>query len=88
MTTKVEIGKKRTKRRSKAFAQAVLGRPSGVIQPRVQAVGPERFAIVSVDCAKDRSKWIMCDFYGKVLVIRRPGRSMSFWITSRFTRPH
>ena len=72
MTTKVEIGKKRTKRRSKAFAQAVLGRPSGVIQPRVQAVGPDRFTIVSVDCAKDRSKWIMCDFYGKVLVNPTP----------------
>ncbi|MFO1042379.1 MAG: transposase [Planctomycetaceae bacterium] len=31
-------------------------------------VGPEHFGIVSVDCAKDRSKWMLCDFYGKVLV--------------------
>jgi transposase len=34
----------------------------------VKAVGPERFGIVAVDCAKDRSKWLCCDFYGKVLV--------------------
>jgi transposase len=72
VVTKVEIGKKRTKRRSKAFAAAVLGKPSGVIQPRVQTVGPEQFGIVSVDCAKDRSKWMLCDFYGKVLVPPTP----------------
>src|SRR5690606_7630983 len=28
----------------------------------------ERFGIVAVDCAKARSKWMLCDFYGKVLV--------------------
>jgi transposase len=39
-----------------------------VIQPRVQAVGPERFGIVAVDCAKVRSKWMLCDFYGRVLI--------------------
>ena len=53
MDTQVEIEKKRTKRRSKAFASAALGKPSGVIPPRVQAVGPERFGIVSIDCVKD-----------------------------------
>ena len=68
MVTEVKTGKKSTKRRSQAFVQAVLGKPSGVIQPRVQQVGPERFGIVSVDCAKDRSKWMLCDFYGRVLV--------------------
>ena len=68
MATKVKGGKDRTKRRSLGFVQAVLGKPSGIIQPRVQQVGPERFGIVSVDCAKDRSKWMFCDFYGKVLV--------------------
>jgi transposase len=45
-----------------------LGKPNGVIQPRVQAVGPERFGIVAVDCAKARSKWMLCDFYGNVLI--------------------
>jgi transposase len=34
----------------------------------VQKAGPERFGVVAVDCAKARSKWMLCDFYGKVLV--------------------
>ena len=40
----------------------------GVLHPRVQAVGPEHFGLVCFDCAKARSKWMLCDFYGKVLV--------------------
>lgn len=68
MATKVKGGKNGKKQRSLGFVQAVLGKPSGIIQPRVQEVGPERFGIVSVDCAKDRSKWMLCDFYGMVLV--------------------
>lgn len=39
-----------------------------MIQARVEAVGPERFGIVSVDCAKARSKWMLADFYGSVIV--------------------
>jgi transposase len=39
-----------------------------VIQPRVQEARPERFGIVAVDCAKARSKWMLCDFYGRVLI--------------------
>lgn len=46
----------------------VIHKPRGVLHPRVQAVGPERFGIVSVDCAKARSKWMLADFYGRVLV--------------------
>ena len=68
MVTKVKTEKKRTKQRSKGFAQAVLGKLAGVIQPRVQKVGPEHFGIVSIDCARDRSKWMLTDFYGRVLV--------------------
>lgn len=68
MVTTRKIGKQSTKRPSKALAQAILGKPAGVIQPRVQQAGPERFGIVSVDCAKDRSKWMLSDFYGRVLV--------------------
>jgi len=45
-------------------------KPHGVIRPRVQRVGPEHFGIVSVDCAKARFKWMLCDFYGKVLIPR------------------
>lgn len=59
---------KRKFRKSGTIGPGVLGRPNGVIQTRVQAVGPERFGIVAVDCAKARSKWMLCDFYGKVLI--------------------
>jgi transposase len=45
-----------------------LGKPSGVLDKRVQEVGPERFGIVSVDCAKHRSRWMLCDFYGRRLI--------------------
>jgi transposase len=45
-----------------------LGKPAGLIQERVEKAGPERFGIVAVDCAKCRSKWMLCNFYGKVLV--------------------
>lgn len=68
MATKRKSRKNSTRSRSRAFRQAVLGNPSGVIQPRVQAVGPERFGVVAVDCAKARSKWLLADFYGNVLV--------------------
>jgi transposase len=53
-----------SRRRAAEFVQ----KPRGVIQPRVQHAGPEHFGIVSVDCAKARSKWMLADFYGKVLV--------------------
>src|SRR5262249_19720578 len=42
--------------------------PRGVISPRVQKARPERFGIVSVDCAKARSKWMFTDFFGRVLL--------------------
>ena len=45
-----------------------LGKPRGVLSPRVRAVGPEHFGVVCVDCAKARSKWMLTDFYGTVLV--------------------
>ena len=67
----VATRKSRTKRnrsRSQKFRKAVLGRPQGAIQGRVQSVGPEKFGIVSVDCAKARSKWMLADFYGNVIV--------------------
>src|SRR5256714_14949092 len=58
----------RTRKRSRSGPRQVLQKPAGVIHPRVQQVGPEHFGIVSVDCAKARSKWMLCDFYGNVLV--------------------
>ena len=45
-----------------------VAKPSGSIHPRVQKVGPEHFGIVPVDCAKARSKWMLTDFYGNILI--------------------
>lgn len=56
------------KRKSTGSRKRFIGKPTGQIQERVQAVGPEHFGIVSVDCAKRRSKCMLCNFYGKVLV--------------------
>jgi transposase len=39
-----------------------------VLHPRVQQVGPEHFGIVCFDCAKLRSKFLLADFYGRVLL--------------------
>jgi transposase len=45
-----------------------LHKPRGVVHPRVQAVGPDHFAFLCVDCAKARSKLMLADFYGRVLL--------------------
>lgn len=55
------------KRKSAGSKRRCIGKPNGQIQERVQAVGPEHFGIVSVDCAKRRSKWMLCNFYGQVV---------------------
>jgi transposase len=62
------MASKRPSKKSKSQGPKFLQKPSGVIHPRVQKVGPEHFGIVAVDCAKARSKWMLTDFYGKVLV--------------------
>ena len=59
---------KTKKRKSAGAKKRFVGKPNGQIQERVQAVGPEHFGIVAVDCAKRRSKWMLCNFYGKVIV--------------------
>ncbi len=64
---------KRKYRKNRSVPQAALGKPQGIIQERVREVGPERFGperfgIVAVDCTKARSKWMLYDFYGKVLI--------------------
>src|SRR5437016_4975741 len=58
----------RSRKRSRSRPQEVLQKPGGVIHPRVQKVGPEHFGIVSVDCAKARSKWMLADFFGTLLI--------------------
>ena len=59
---------KRKIRRSGTRHSDHLGKPTGIIQPRVEAVGPQHFGIAAVDCSKARSKWMLCDFYGRVLI--------------------
>src|SRR3989442_6867602 len=59
----------RTRRRSSPRRPSPsVGKPRGVLHPRVQQVGPEHFGIVCVDCAKARSKFLLADFYGRVLI--------------------
>ena len=57
-----------TRKRGRTRRPEVLQKPRGVIHPRVQKVGPEHFGIVAVDCATARSKWMLADFYGNVLL--------------------
>lgn len=59
-------GRKRSQ--AKSSGKRSLQKPNGVISPRVQKVGGERFAIVCVDPAKHRSEWMMADYFGNVLI--------------------
>ena len=45
-----------------------LGKPRGVLHPRVQQVGPKHFGIVCFDCHKASSKFLLADFYGRQLI--------------------
>jgi transposase len=62
MVTKSKSRKGRSRR------HLTVAKPSGSLHPRVQKVGPEHFGIVAVDRAKARSKWMLADFYGHILV--------------------
>ena len=65
MVTKTKKQKQSAKSKT---SRRYVGKPGGVIQQRVQEAGPERFGIVAVDCAKKRSRWFLCDYYGRVIV--------------------
>src|SRR5579864_8855887 len=56
------------KRPSRRRPSPSLGKPRGVLHPRVQQVGPEHFGIVCCDCHKGSSKFLLADFYGNVLI--------------------
>src|SRR5262245_61589331 len=56
------------KRPSARRPSASVAKPRGVLHPRVQQVGPEHFGIVCCDCHKGSSKFLLADFYGKVLL--------------------
>jgi transposase len=59
----------RTRKRSSRRPPAPsLGKPRGILHPRVQQVGPEHFGIVCCDCHKGSSKFLLADFYGNVLL--------------------
>lgn len=57
--------KTKTKRRS---ALPAFTPRKGGLGARVQAVGPEHFGVVAVDCAKHSSRWRLADFYGRCLI--------------------
>jgi len=60
--------KHRRRRSSRSRSATHLGKPKGILSPRVQKVGPEHFGIVAIDPAKARSCWLFADFYGRVLI--------------------
>lgn len=65
--------RRRSRKRGKRQQLALcLPKAGGELDLRVRQVGPERFGIVSVDCAKQRSVWMLRDFYGRVLVELSP----------------
>jgi hypothetical protein len=55
-------------RTSRRQAPTSVGKPRGVLHPRVELVGPDHFGIVCFDCAKARSKFLVTNFYGRVLI--------------------
>jgi transposase len=55
-------------RRRRGQRRHEVHKPTGALHPRVEAVGPHHFGVVSIDCAKARSKWMLADFFGKVLI--------------------
>jgi len=65
MTATRKSGKSGTRQRK---LRLVVNKPRGTFHPRVQKVGPEHFGVVCFDCAKARSKFIVADFYGNILV--------------------
>jgi transposase len=58
----------RTRKRPRSRRLDTVQKPHGTFHPRVQLVGPEHFGIISVDCAKARSKFMVADFFGNVLI--------------------
>jgi transposase len=60
------------KRSSRRPPSPSLGKPRGVLHPRVQLVGPEHFGIACFDCHKGSSKFLLADFYGRVLIPPTP----------------
>jgi transposase len=58
----------RSHKRPRRRPPDIVHKPGGTFHPRVQVVGPEHFGLVLVDPAKARSKWMLTDFYGNILI--------------------
>jgi len=58
----------RIRSRRRRSGRVSVQKANGALHPRVQKVGPQRFGIVCVDVGKAKSAWMLCDFYGKVLI--------------------
>lgn len=68
MATKRVRGRRSRRGHGSRRFVTTLHKSQGVIQPRVERVGPEHFGIVSVECVKARFKWMLCDFYDMVSI--------------------
>jgi transposase len=62
------MARRRSSQSGRSDKAYILHKPRGQFSNRVQAVGPEHFGIVSFDCAKARSKFMLADFYGTVRI--------------------
>jgi transposase len=60
--------RKRAKSAKTARALGTLHNPRGYIQDRVERVGPAHFGIACFDSHKEYSRWLLTDFFGKLLV--------------------
>ena len=73
----------RSQRNRKPRTNRTLQKPNGILGPRVQKVGGERFAIVCVDPAKHRSEWMMADYFGNLLIEPRTlEHRTSVWLSN------
>ncbi|TWT95607.1 IS110 family transposase [Neorhodopirellula pilleata] len=72
MATATQKRNRKSNKPTKTNPSRYIGKPAGVIQARIREAGPQHFAVISVDCAKARSVWMICDYYGKVLVEPTP----------------
>jgi|SRR5262245_3107009 len=55
-------------RTAKRVRRYLIHKPHGQLSQRVQAAGPEHFGVLCFDCAKARSKFMLANFYGTVLL--------------------
>ena len=60
--------RRKSSSKSNARSRMSLQKANGVIGHRVKKVGGERFAIVCIDPAKNRSEWMMADYFGNLLI--------------------